>query len=432
MSCAVIASVEKGAIADELGLMAGDRIVKINKKDIIDLIQFRYEWAGEEVELEIEKNSGERQIVEIEKDYDDSPGIVFESAVFDGVKRCQNRCLFCFVDQMPPGMRGSLYIKDDDYRLSFLQGSYITMTNLSECDIQRIKKEHLSPLYLSVHATEPALRTRMLNNPRAGDLIKTLADLTQAGIEFHTQIVLCPGINDGENLARTYRDLLELPGILSIAVVPVGLTRYRDGLPEIQSVDGRQAGRLIDWVEARQGECKRDRGTNFIWPSDEFYFLAKRELPPLEVYEDFCQLENGVGQVRLLWDEFEKLELPVGLKPSSEVYIATGVSGRPVMLPLVRRIIEETGLKVNLRTIANSFFGPTVTVTGLLTGKCLLKGLKGIDVGSTVIIPEVMLEERKGKFLDDQEPEDVAGELGIKLVTVPVCAQEIVNVLRYI
>lgn len=425
MQGAEIVEVESGSLAEELGLAVGDSIIKINEKNIEDLIGFQLEWAGEEVLLEIKKKNGKRALYQIEKEYDEPLGVHFQEAIFNGIKTCRNKCLFCFVDQMPPRMRPSLYIKDDDYRLSFLQGSYITLTNLEKGDLERIKGEHLSPLYVSVHATDPQLRTSLMKNPQAGQILLIMEELSEAGIEFHTQIVACPGINDGAALERTYQDLSKIRGVISLAVVPVGLTSYRSNLPEIRSYQQEEARRLVEWAERKQNLELQKRGSRFIWPSDEFYLLAGLTLPHFETYEDFSQLENGVGMVRLLWDEFASLTLPAELKLCREVVFVTGRSGLKVMQPIINRLKTIAGLKITLVGIPNLFFGSTVTVTGLLTGSCLLEGLKHLSKGSIVFIPEAMVQSGNGKFLDDLTPAEVGEKLELQIITVPVKAERI-------
>jgi putative radical SAM enzyme (TIGR03279 family) len=423
---ALIAEIEKDSLAEELGLAPGDSIRSVNGKKVSDLIQFQNEWAGEEVVIEVEKQSGELLELEIEKGYDEPPGIVFQSAVFDRIRTCANRCLFCFVDQMPPRMRRSLYIKDDDYRLSFLQGSYITLTNLTGRDISRIKREHLSPLYVSVHATEPDLRSRLLQNSRAADVLAMMRELSEAGIEFHTQVVLCPGLNDGEHLERTYRDLAALDGVLSLAVVPVGLTKHRGNLPALRGFDRQQARDLVRWVKEKQRECRFRKKTAFVWLSDEFYLTAGLELPLYKEYEDFPQLENGVGMVRLFWQEFGALTLPEEVQLARQVTIVTGLSGARVFQPLLEKLTMVRGLTLELRALENTFFGPSVTVAGLLTGSCLLAGLQGIAPGSKVLIPAIMQKTGEGRFLDDLTTEEVAAALAVDLVPVPVSAGALV------
>jgi len=426
----LVISVEPGTLAAELGLQEGDQIVRVNGREIRDLIQFQLEWAGEEVVLEVQKSSGEVEAFEIEKDYDEPLGVAFDRAVFDGIRVCQNKCQFCFVDQMPLNMRPTLYVKDDDYRLSFLQGSFVTLTNLKEKDLQRIKAEHLSPLYVSVHTTDAKLRQELLKNPQAGRILEVMSDLAAAGIEFHTQVVLCPGLNDGPYLEKTVQDLSQLPGVLSLAIVPVGLTSYREKLPQLQTFERENARQVVRWVHTRQDQFRQERGTAFLWVSDEFYLQAGEALPPYEAYEDFPQLENGVGMVRLFWEEFEQSDLPQKIAPAREYIVATGVSGRFAMEPVIEKLNKIPGLSLTLRVIENTFFGPSVTVTGLLTGSCLLEGLQGLAEGSTVIIPRVLLEKQEGKFLDNLTPQQVAEKLKINFLAAPMEGQGLLDVLR--
>lgn len=425
MKGALIYAVEKGSLADELGLEKGDKLVSINGKLLRDLIQLQFEWAGEEVLLEVEKKSGEKAYYEIEKEYDEQLGAAFEQAVFDGINLCRNKCLFCFVDQMPQNMRPTLYVKDDDYRLSFLQGSYVTLTNLNQNDIARIEREHLSPLYVSVHTTVPELRVKMLGNPRAGHIMEILQELSQKGIEFHTQVVLCPGINDGDALETTFRDLAAVQGVLSMALVPVGLTTYRQGLFQLRRYEQAEAAALVNWAHQKQKECRRWKNTAFVWPADELYLLSGLPVPAEEDYEDYPQLENGVGLVRLFWDDFNRIILPERLPSPAEFLCATGESGSYALKPVVERLSGIAGLKIGMRVVANSFFGPSVTVTGLLTGQCLLKGLKNTPPGSKVLLPDVMLKD--GMFLDNLTPDDVAQRLGIQLLPVPASPASLVQ-----
>ena len=424
---AVIAEVQSNTLAKELGLEPGDSIIKLNSKAVRDLIEFQYEWAGEEVLLEIEKRSGELLEFEIEKDYDEALGVIFTKAVFDNLIQCRNKCIFCFVDQMPQGMRRSLYVKDDDYRLSFLQGSYITLTNLSKRAVQRIKEQHLTPLYVSVHTTQSKLREQMMGNPVAGNILGMLEELSSAGIEFHTQVVLCPGINDGESLEQTYCELSKIDGVRSLAVVPAGITKYRDKLPHITLFNRESAAKIVDWVVEKQQESRRSKGTAFVWLSDELYIIAEKPLPPLSDYEDFPQLENGVGMSRLLLDEFEKLILPKEVSPPKELVFLTGMSAEKVLLPIVAKLNTIPGLNITLIAAQNRFFGPTVTVVGLLTGTCLLSALRDIKKGSIVFIPAIMLRGLDGDFLDGLRLGDVEERLGIRLIAAPVCAAEIIS-----
>jgi putative radical SAM enzyme (TIGR03279 family) len=425
MRGAEIVAVEAGSLAERLGLTAGDCILKINHKTFIDLIEFQWEWAAEEVSLEIMKSNGKSELYEIEKDYDEPLGVEFKEAIFDGLKVCQNNCMFCFVEQMPSQLRASLYFKDDDYRLSFLQGNYITLTNLSKEDLVRIKREHLSPLYISIHTTDLQLRKKMMKNSRAGEVLEIMQDLSQAGIEFHTQVVACPEINDGEILEKTYQDLSKITGVVSLAVVPVGLTAYRHNLPKIRLYQKEEASRLVEWLEKKQRLELEKRGSRFIWAADEFYLLADWSLPSVESYEDFSQLANGVGMVRSFWEEWQHLQLPAVIEPAQEIIFATGLLGEKVLKPVKDRLNLIPGLKIEVRAIPNTFFGSTVTVAGLLTGSCLLKGLQEVKKGSTVFIPVSMVQSGDGKFLDDLIPHDVAKALELQIITVPLEASKI-------
>lgn len=420
MSVPEIVQVEPDSLAAELGLESGDRVLRINGRRVKDLIQFQFEWADEEVLLEIEKSSGQREVIQIEKDYDEPLGAVFDSPIYNALKICRNKCVFCFVDQMPPRMRKSLYIKDDDYRLSFLQGSFVSLTNLKKEDLERIKKEHLSPLYVSVHVTDPRRREEMLQNREAGKILDILTGLSREGIAFHTQVVLCPGLNDGSYLEQTYNDLYGIEGVKSLAVVPVGMTRHRVGLPTLEGFDGEKALGVIQWAAKKQEAAFRERGSSFVWLADEFYMMAGCPLPSYEHYEDFPQLENGVGMTRLFWQEFEDAQLPGEVTPPREVTIVTGISGEIVLKPLVESLNTIKGLKINLRPVPNVFFGPSVTVTGLLTGTCLLAGLEGIAPGSVVLIPAVLLKMYEGRFLDDLTVRELEERLSIRIIRVPV------------
>ncbi|MCL1805666.1 MAG: DUF512 domain-containing protein [Clostridiales bacterium] len=417
---AAIASVSPGTIAAGLGLAPGDRILKINGKTPRDMIQFQWEWAGEEAELEVQTKAGTKNFA-IPKAYDEGFGAVFESPVFDGIRTCANRCIFCFVDQSPPGCRESLYIKDDDYRLSFLQGGFITLTNLGERDMRRIEREKLSPLYVSVHATDAEIRSRLLGRSGTDRLMGQLRRLSGAGIGFHCQVVLCPGYNDGEVLSGTVEDLSRLEGALSLAVAPVGLTAYRQGLPELRQVTGEEAGVLIRRLEKWQERFLKEKGTRFVWLSDEFYGLAGMDLPAGEAYEGYPQWENGVGLVRGLLDEAQGYRLPEAVEGHKRVYLAGGTSPMKMLTPLWERLRRVRGLEVVLLPLENRFFGPMVTVSGLLTGKCLTEGLRPLQLpaGTRVYLPDVMRRDGDGLFLDGAFAGEVGERLGLELVFLP-------------
>lgn len=307
----IISNVKPDSIGLEIGLVPGDRLLAVNGESVQDIIDLSFALAEEEIELLIEHVSGEREIISFEKDYDEELGLEFESAVFDNVRQCANKCVFCFVDQMPPGMRDSLYIKDDDYRLSFLYGNFVTLTNIGPRDLERIAKLHLSPLYVSVHTTNGTLREKMLGGKRAGKIMGQLTELVEKGIDLHTQVVLCPGFNDGRELERTIRDLYALhPSVLSLAIVPVGLTRYRDDCHPLTGFTQNGSREVIRLVRQWQEKCRQETGESFVYLADEFYLAAGEEIPDYEAYDGFPQLENGVGIVRAFLAEWEEERIP--------------------------------------------------------------------------------------------------------------------------
>jgi len=416
---ALIAEVYPGTLAAEIGLQPGDRILRLNGQKIQDLIQFQWEWAGETIDVEICSAEGTCRTMQIEKEYDQGLGAMFEAPVFDEIRPCANRCLFCFVDQMPPGFRPTLYIKDDDYRLSFLQGSFVTLTNLSARDKQRIIEERLSPLYVSVHATDPTMRSILLGRKGEDHLLETLQALDAQGIEFHTQIVLCPGYNDGEILEKTYQDLVALQGTRTLAVVPVGLTQFREGLTQLSMVTKDQALAMIRWVEQKQAESLERRGERFVWLSDEFYILADASLPPAQTYEGYPQLENGVGLLRCLLEETEMFELPAKLNHPVRLVAGAGLSALKGLESLWQRLRAVEGLDLQVIGLPNRFFGDRINVSGLLTGRCLLEGLSGLEKATRVLLPEVMIRDRGDAFLDGMKVSEVEEALEIRLVFLP-------------
>lgn len=429
---AYIQAVEPGSLAAEVGLEPGDCILEIDGAPILDVVDFRFLTAGEEITLRVRKGDGQEWLVELEKDYDDDLGVAFAADTFDGIRRCRNKCLFCFLDQLPTRMRPSLYLKDDDYRLSFLHGAFITLSNLSEAERQRIVAQRLSPLYVSVHTTDPRLRRRMMGGAARVPIMESLAELAGAGIDVHTQIVVCPGWNDGAELARTVDDLASLwPRLRSIALVPVGLTAFQRRRTELRPVDAALARWTVDWALARGREFKSRLGSNLVFLADEFLLLAGEPVPSAAYYEGFPQLANGVGLLRSFRDEFEgSLGLiPDRVDPPRTVTVVTGRSAQVLLAPMVAQLNAVPGLEVDLLPVTNHFFGPTVTVTGLLTGRDILAALKerqesdrssGTNVPREVLLPEVVLREGEGIFLDDLEIDVLRSTLGQAVRVVPV------------
>ncbi|MGM0471174.1 MAG: DUF512 domain-containing protein [Bacillota bacterium] len=407
-----IVNVRADSIAAELGIEVGDQLVEIDGQQIRDYIDYKFLCTDLYLEVLIKKSSGEEWLLEIEKEYDEDLGLEFSGIIYDKLKKCSNNCIFCFVNQAPEGLRKTLNLKDDDYRFSFLQGSYITLTNLSQDELERIKRLHLSPLYVSVHTTNPQLRAKMMRNSTAGEILSILKELAEAGIQFHTQIVLCPEFNDGAELDRTISDLIELSAaIKSLAVVPVGLTKYRNNLYPLRSFRANEAEEVIEQVTTWQEKLRNREESNFIYLSDEFYLLADREIPPAEEYNGFPQLENGVGMVRRLWQQFAQLEdeLPTALSKSREYTLVTGELGKKALAPLIDRLNQITGLKIELLEVQNQFFGSEVTVTGLLAGADIIRALRNKVVANQVVLPAVLLNDDQ-LLIDDLHIDDLRAE----------------------
>lgn len=425
-----ITGVEPGGIAAELKLEPGDTLVEINRCQLNDLIDYQYLCADQHLEILVVKKNGESWLLEVDKDYDEGLGLEFAQPVFDQVKKCCNRCIFCFVDQLPAGLRPSLYLKDDDYRLSFLQGNFITLTNLTPDDLERIRNLKLSPLYVSVHATDPDVRQSLCRHPDAGRVLDQLKLLTGSGIEIHAQLVLCPGINDGPVLRRSLADLAALwPRLASVGVVPVGLTGHRSKLPPLQAFGREQAARVIEIVDSCHQASVRDFGYGFCFAADEFYLLAGKPFPETGYYEDFPQMENGIGLARRFYDDFQLLEpgLPRALSRPRRVAVATGVDGFRVLEPVLDRLNRIEGLVITPVTVPNRFFGPSVTVTGLVAGQDLLREVQNLPAGTEVLVPAVMLKDGDGCFLDDLTVAGLEQASGVRIVTVAATAGELVR-----
>ena len=407
----VIVKVEKNSIAEELGIEPGDILIAINGKPVLDVFDYRYLINDEYIELTIKTKQGEECVAEVEKDYYEDLGIDFESGLMDNARSCQNNCIFCFIDQLPKGMRETLYFKDDDSRLSFLQGNYVTLTNMKEKDLDRIIYYHLSPINVSVHTTDMELRKQMLHNRFADRLMGYIDKLAAANIEMNFQIVLCRGINDGNILDKSIEDLSKyFPHAKSLSVVPIGLTRYRDGLYPMIPFDKESCKKIIKQVTAWQKKLKKEIGSSFVFISDEFYVTAEETFPDYDSYEDFPQIENGVGMISLMESEFEEYlsTLNHNEKNKKEVSVATGEAAYKFICKLCKKL-EETfdGLKINVYLIKNEFFGGKITVSGLLTGTDIIKQLKDKNLGEYLCLPKNLLRSGETVLLDDINISDI-------------------------
>jgi putative radical SAM enzyme (TIGR03279 family) len=410
-----ILTIESGSIADELGLQPGDRLLTVNGDPVNDLLDYLVEEPCELLHIEIERSDGELWELDIEHDSDEPLGL---SLPHPDPNQCGNNCLFCFVHQLPQGMRRTLYVKDEDYRFSYLYGAYVTLTNLSEEDLQRILKKHLSPLYVSVHAADNELRQKLLGK-RTQDVMPLLKRLVEGGIEIHTQVVVCPGVNDGEHLAHTCKELASLaPEIKSLAIVPVGLTGHRQRLPELRIHTRQEASELCEWIEARQTELLEQLGTRFIFAADEIYLKAGKDFPSLTAYEDLAQIENGIGMIPQfrshaaeVLDAAEPLVLP-------SISLVTGVSAAEDIKTFVEKIVKKCGIDLRVHVVENLYFGGYVTVTGLLTGQNLIEQLAVDSLGEILLVPDVMLRDGEDTFLDDVRTVDLAERLGVQVEVV--------------
>lgn len=423
-----ILRVAEGSLAEELGLEAGDSILEVNGNICRDIIDLSFAMAEEEIELLVEHPGGEREIIAFDKDMDEELGAEFESAVFDGIRRCANRCCFCFVEMVAPNMRQSLHIKDDDYRMSFLYGNFITLSNLGDRDFERIEKLHLSPLFVSVHAMNPELRAKLIRCPIGGDITGQLDRLEAAGVDYHTQVVLCPDINDGEELERTIRELVERsPHVLSLAIVPVGVTKYRSDPVPLRRFSKAEAEGIIESVGYWQERLRKEIGKTLVYLGDEFYFMAGKEVPPAEYYDGFPQLDNGIGLTRSFLCDWEAensgedaYEAPFYLD------VISGTSVAPVLERLAgEEMLRQPNLKVRVLPVDNEFFGTSVNVSGLLTGEDILNALqKAGGRRDGILIPESALRSGEDIFLDDMTLESLRGHFpGIRIEPVQTGAE---------
>ncbi|MEY2978808.1 MAG: TIGR03279 family radical SAM protein [Prochlorotrichaceae cyanobacterium] len=426
------------SIAAEIGFEVGDRLVSINGEKPRDLIDYRFLIADEFLELVVLDRDDRLHEVEIEKDYDQDLGLEFETALFDGLIQCNNRCPFCFIDQQPTGKRESLYFKDDDYRLSFLYGSYLTLTNLSQREWERIERLRLSPLYVSVHATNPDLRSRLLKNPRAGQILEQLAWFQARQLQIHAQVVVCPGLNDGEHLQDTLRDLArfypgEIPTVTSVAIVPVGLTRFRPDQDELRPVTPTDAAQVIDLVQPLQAEFLGQWGSRFAWLADEWFLIAGQDLPPESIYEDYPQLENGVGSIRSFLSAFqrESRQFPAQVTPARHLTWVVGNVVAKAFQPIQVRFNQIAGVHLDLVGIASGYWGQDLTVTGLLTGQDLLKALQDRDCGDAILLPSVMLKHGETCFLDDRTVAELEQQLQVPILICEGLSGLITTVLEW-
>lgn len=409
MAGLVVERVFPGSIADELGLAAGDRLIAVNGHPVRDIIDYNFYASDEELTLEVEKGNGELWEVELERDEGEPLGLLFPPP---RPRQCGNNCLFCFVHQLPAGLRSPLYVKDEDYRLSFLYGNYVTLTNVTRRDIGRIKEQRLSPLYVSVHATEPDLRERLLGRRGIPPVLDTMRELAAAGITMHAQVVLCPGVNDGLHLEKTVADLAALyPRVASLAIVPVGMTGHRRGLPSLAPVTDDYAAAFVPAWGKRARDFEKSLGGPFLFLADEFYIKGGLPFPPLAEYDDLPQVENGVGMVPLFMAEAEEVVAEAVPLPPRRVTVVTGESPVRAVADFLRRLSGQTGADLRPAVIRNLLFGESVTVTGLLSGGDIIAGLRGRAPGDLVLIPDVMLKEGERVFLDGLSPADLEREL---------------------
>lgn len=419
-----IMRIHRGSLAEELELEPGDELISINGQTIRDIVDLQFALATEELEMEVLKASGEQWVLDVEKSYDEGIGVDWENPTVDRVRLCHNKCVFCFVDQIPTNMRQTLNVRDDDYRLSFLHGNFVTLTNVKDEELQRIIDLKMSPLNVSVHTTNPTLRVRMLANKRSGDILRQIEMLANGRIEMNTQIVLCPEWNDGDELDRTIRELAPYyPAVRTLSVVPVGLTKHRRGLHSLRPCTSAEAGRVIEQIATWQERLRAEHGVSFVHAADEFYVLAGNEVPTAEFYDDFAQTENGVGVIRTFLDELEEAWPTVPRRiavQTRRVAVVTGTSAEQAIRSSLLRLKEVAGLHYEVFPIANDFYGRHVTVTGLLTGTDIVNQLKERITGfDTLLLPDIMLKDDADVMLDEYTIKQVSEELKLPVTVVP-------------
>lgn len=428
-----ITGILQGSAAEEAGIEAGDKIVSINGVGVLDVFDYRYLIEDEVLCIEIEKASGEIWEIEIEKDPYEDPGFIFETSLMDKPSVCKNKCIFCFMDQLPPGMRHTLHFKDDDYRLSFIEGNYVTLTNTGDEELERIIFYKLSPINISVHTTNPELRIKMLNNTKAGNILKQIKKIADNGITINCQIVLCKGINDRIELDRTIKDLADFyPMVKSISVVPVGLTKYRENCPRLEGFEKKSSIEVINQVKSYQEKFIKEYGSRIVYLADEFYLDADVKIPAYSHYEDFPQIENGVGMVSLFKHEFNNYikRLKYKLNKDRKVSVVTGMAAKETLQTLTSKLISQNpNLDAHIYGIHNNYFGPKITVAGLVTGEDIIEQLKGKILGEELLVPETMIKHDEDIFLDDISIHDVERELNIKVKKVANNGKDFINAL---
>ena len=434
---AKITKILPDSIAAEMGFEVGDAIISINGTNPRDLIDYQFLCADELLELEVIDTTGKTHLLEIEKDYDEGLGLEFDSALFDNLIQCNNRCPFCFIDQQPPGKRESLYFKDDDYRLSFLYGSYLTLTNLSQKEWTRIEQMRLSPLYVSVHATEPEIRTKLLKNPRAGEILQQIKWFQQKRLQIHAQVVVCPGINDGEHLEKTLLDLASFhkgktPAVASVAVVPVGLTKFRPQDDELIPVSPEKAAEVIQQVQNLQAKFRTSLKSTFAWLADEWFLIAGKEVPPESHYENYPQIDNGVGSIRSFLKEFDLAaeSLPKQIDTPKKLTWVVGNAVEKAFQPILERLNKVENLEITMVALCSNYWGQSITVTGLLTGQDLLSGLQQRYLGDGVLLPAMMLKHGDTCFLDDMTVTELASEINTPILPVRGIAELIETCIK--